>query len=274
MILIIGKRCNLTTCIQEQNSNTISFSTDDILQNIGYLDKFKNEKITILFNNFQAANKLWDIDNISSFVDKSIVATARVLDYIKYFTNIQKIIYASSSSIYGDNECCKESDAPHPINLQASLKLSNEFFIKQYCNKYNIDYTILRIFNMYGKNDNFSIISKIIKAAKNKEIINLINNGTGIRDFIHVDDVVSIIMQVVNISNLPILNVGTGEKKSIKNIIDYLSENHIKLGISNISNDNEIKISIANTKLLKTIFTKEFIKVQDYILQTLNEEEW
>lgn len=273
MILIIGKRCNLTTCIQKQSSKTISFSTDDILQNINCLDKFKNEKITILFNNFQAANRLWDIEDICGFVDKSIVATARVLDHIKYFTNIQKIIYTSSSSVYGDNACCKENDVPHPINLQASLKLSNEFFIKQYCNKYNMNYTILRIFNMYGQNDNFSIISKIIKAVQDQETINLINNGTGVRDFIHVDDVVSIIMKVVSIQNLPILNVGIGEKKSVKDIIDYLYTNHINIKINNIINDNEIKISIANTELLRKFFTKEFIKVQDYILQVLNKQE-
>ena len=271
-LLIIGKRSNLTFHIENRYLNTISFSTDEVLNNIDCLNKFKNENIVILFNNFQAANKLSDIENMESFVNKSITSTVKVLDYIKNFKNIEKVIYTSSSSVYGDNKHCSEDDIPHPISLQASLKLSNEFFIKQYCNKYNIDYTILRIFNMYGGNDNFSIISKIIKSIKNKEILNLVNNGSGIRDFIHIGDVVSVILDVLNIKDLPILNIGTGNKKSVKEIVDFLFSKNIEVNIKNIVNNNEIKVSIANIDKLKKIYKNDFIKVEEYILKELEKE--
>ena len=236
------------------------------------MNKFKNKNVIILFNNFQTANKLSDIENMEIFVNKSITVTVKVLDYIKSFKKIEKIIYTSSSSVYGDNKHCSEDNIPHPISLQASLKLSNEFFIKQYCNKYNIDYTILRIFNMYGGNDNFSIISKIIKSVKNKEVLNLINNGSGIRDFIHIDDIVSIVIEILNIKNLPILNVGTGNKKSVKEIVDYLFSRNIEVNIKNIVNNSEIRVSIANINKLKKILKKDFIKVEEYILKELEKE--
>ncbi len=195
MLLIIGKRSNLTSHIENSYLNSVSFSTDEIINNIDCLNKFRNENIVILFNNFQAANKLSDTENIEKFVNRSITSTVKVLDYIKNFKNIEKLIYTSSSSVYGDNKHCSEDDIPHPISLQASLKLSNEFFIKQYCNKHSIDYTILRVFNMYGGDDSFSVISKIINAVVNNTQLTLVNNGSGVRDFVHIDDVVEVILK-------------------------------------------------------------------------------
>lgn len=253
--------------------NVVSFSSKKLLANIDILNEYKENKVIVLFNNFQSAKYLNSVDNIEDYVNRSLTITAKVLDYLKNFTNIQKIIYTSSSSVYGDNECCSEDDIPHPISLQASLKLSNEFFIKQYCKNKSIDYTIIRIFNMYGENDNFSIVSKIINAIKNNETLSLINNGSGIRDFIHISDVVSIVIKLSTIESVPILNIGTGNKKSVRDIIDYLSSKNINVCMKNIKNDNEIKISIANINKLRNIFKNDFINVEEYILKELQKEE-
>lgn len=253
--------------------NSISLSTDEVLNDIDCLNKFKNENLIILFNNFQSANQLSNMENMESFVNRSLTTTVKVLDYIKHFTRIKKIIYTSSSSVYGDNECCSEDDIPHPINLQASLKLSNEFFIKQYCNRGNIDYTILRVFNMYGGGDNFSVISKIINAIKKNTQLSLVNNGSGIRDFVHIDDVAEVILKLLYKKAIPILNIGTGRKMSVKDILSYLHKNGFNVVIQNICNENEIKISVANTQRVQQIIEKDFIKVEEYILEkVLNKE--
>lgn len=273
LLLIIGKNSNLTRLIEKNCCNTVSFSSQEMLANVNILNQYKDDRVVILFNNFQTAKYLNCIDNIEEYVNRSITVTAKVLDFLKNFTNIQKIMYTSSSSVYGDNECCSEDDVPHPISLQASLKLSNEFFIKQYCKNKSIDYTIIRIFNMYGENDNFSIVSKIINAIKNNETLSLINNGSGIRDFIHIGDVVSIIIKLLTIESVPILNIGTGNKKSVRDVIDYLSSKNINVCIKNIKNDNEIKISIANINKLRNIFKNDFINVEEYILKELQKEE-
>lgn len=230
------------------------------------MNQYKDDKVVILFNNFQTAKYLNCIDNMEEYVNRSITVTAKVLDFLKNFINIQKIMYTSSSSVYGNNEYCSEDDIPHPINLQASLKLSNEFFIKQYCKKHEIDYTILRVFNMYAGDDNFSVISKIIRAISEKTELTLINDGLGIRDFIHIDDVVQIIFKLLTIKKVPILNLGTGHKKSIKDILNYLKTYNIQVSTRNINNDNEIKISIANPQKVMKVMNKEFIKVEEYIL--------
>ena len=66
--------------------------------------------------------------------------------------------------------------------------------IYNFCSKNNINYTIARIFNMYGsESDKFSIVSKIIECFKKNKIIKIFHGGNNIRDFILINDVVIII---------------------------------------------------------------------------------
>jgi len=163
--LIIGKESNLSKYLHKYLNNSFVLSSREISKNIFLLDEYKSSKCNIIFNNFQTANLLGNLNNCSSYIEQSIGITAKILEYIKDW-DINKIIYTSSSSVYGDNHYCNESDKLLPINLHGSLKVSNEYFISQYCKEKEIDYTITRIFNMYGGDDNFSIISKIINSYK------------------------------------------------------------------------------------------------------------
>ena len=141
--------------------------------------------------------------------------------------------------------------------------------IIKYCETYNIDYTITRIFNMYGGNDKFSIISKIIYAYKEKKILNILNNGDGIRDFIHIDDVVYIILKLIQTRNHKIINIGTGYQRSIKDILKFLIDNNFTVKTKNKITNNEIEVSIADTKRVSTIMDRRFLCVEDYILNEI-----
>ena len=95
------------------------------------------------------------------------------------------------------------------------------------------------------------------------------NNGNAVRDFIHIDDVVKIYSQLLFKKGLPMINIGTGDGTSIKNIIDSLRTKGINLNIENIKK-NELKISTTNTDLLlNSIKIKRFKKVEDYITAIL-----
>ena len=71
--------------------------------------------------------------------------------------------------------------------------------VKNFCKKRNIEFVIARVFNMYGGQDEFSIISKMLKFIKEKKKIFLANNGRSIRDFIHIDDVCKIYKKLITI---------------------------------------------------------------------------
>lgn len=271
-VFIIGKGSNLSSFLSKKIINSKLISSREILTNIEELNVLKdNLPINIIFNNFQPATKLNEFFNLENYVVNSILTTSKVLDFIKNNQIVvNKIIYTSSSSVYGNNILCNENDELKPMNLHASLKVANEKLVEKFCIENSIDYTIARIFNMYGGDDNFSIISKIIKAYKNNEELNIINNGNAIRDFIHIDDVVDIYSKILDKKDIKILNIGSGNGSSIKNILDFLNNHNIKIKTKNIQRE-ELKISTADISKLKELLKKDtFFGVEDYLKKELN----
>ena len=271
-VFIIGKGSNLSSFLSKKIINSKLISSREILTNIEELNVLKdNLPINIIFNNFQPATKLNEFFNLENYVVNSILTTSKVLDFIKNNQIVvNKIIYTSSSSVYGNNILCNENDELKPMNLHASLKVANEKLVEKFCIENSIDYTIARIFNMYGGDDNFSIISKIIKAYKNNEELNIVNNGNAIRDFIHIEDVVDIYSKILDKKDIKILNIGSGNGSSIKNILDFLNNHNIKIKTKNIQRE-ELKISTADISKLKELLKKDtFFGIEDYLKKELN----
>ena len=271
-VIIIGRNSNLTNQLSSKFLDCNILSSREILSSSKILNELKEQvNINIIFNNFQTAINLNKFDNLESYISNSIISTSRILDFFnKNHIKINKIIYTSSSSVYGNNILCNEKDELKPMNLHASLKVANEKLIEKFCLDNNIDYTIARIFNMYGGDDNFSIISKIIQAYKDNNELTIVNNGNSIRDFIHIEDVVDIYLKILELKNVNILNIGTGEGNSVKNILDYLKNNNINLKLKNI-NRSELKISTADTQYLNSLFCEiKFRQINDYLKKELN----
>ena len=269
--LIIGKKSNLSQRLAEKLKNVFLISTEDILNDVTVLNPYIGKRISIIFNNFQTATKLGDVSAPERYIAYSIGATSKVLEFAKEkIFEVNKIIYTSSSSVYGNNILCKEGDEVKPTSLHASLKAANEKMIAQYCKENSIDFTIARIFNMYGGDDHFSVISKLLACCRNGNSFTVANHGSAIRDFINIEDVVAIYEQLLQIKNLPIVNLGTGEGVSIKNIIDFLKLHNVDLHVNNIMKE-EIKMSTAdNNLLLAQLGIKKFIKVDEYLLNEVS----
>ena len=271
-VFIIGKGSNLSSFLSKKIINSKLISSREILTNIEELNVLKdNLPINIIFNNFQPATKLNEFVNLENYVVNSILTTSKVLDFIKNNQIVvNKIIYTSSSSVYGNNILCNENDELKPMNLHASLKVANEKLVEKFCIENSIDYTIARIFNMYGGDDNFSIISKIIQAYKDNNELTIVNNGNAIRDFIHIEDVVDIYSKILDKKDIKILNIGSGNGSSIKNILDFLNNHNIKIKTKNIQRE-ELKISTADISKLKELLKKDtFFGVEDYLKKELN----
>lgn len=268
--LIIGKSSNLSQKLSETLENTFCISSQEIIENVAVLDNFMGHPLNLIFNNFQTAKKLGDVSHPQSYIEYAIYTTSKVLEYIKK-NNVQvnKIVYTSSSSVYGNNILCKESDELKPTSLHAALKVSNEKLIEQFCLDNKIDYTITRIFNMYGGDDRFSVISKLLKAYKEGSVFQLVNHGSAIRDFIHIDDVALIYRKLVATLSLPLINIGTGEGVSIKNIIDFLKLHHFEIAVES-SHKSEIKMSTADNSLLfERLGISSFYRVEEYLLKAI-----
>ena len=266
--LIIGKESNLSQHLHAKIENSTLLSSREIKENIETLSKYKNKKINIIFNNFQTSTELNTLQNSSEYITNAIVVTSQVLDYFKD-TDIEKIIYTSSSSVYGNNILCSESDEVKPLNLHASLKIANEKLIEKFCALHQIDFTITRIFNMYGGDDKFSVISKILNALRTNQEMTIVNGGNAIRDFIHIDDVVEVYYKLLTL-DVKLLNIGTGKGVSIKSLLDFLHYRGVELKVKSIQRD-ELKISTADVKLLNETCQKStFKELEDYLSEELH----
>ncbi|MFW3405387.1 NAD-dependent epimerase/dehydratase family protein [Aliarcobacter butzleri] len=272
MTIIIGKNSNLSQSLCRSIGECYAVSSVNTLKEIETLEINPSKKINIIFNNFQKSSLLNNLSYPSEYIQRSIMTTADVLSYVKEKQiSINKIIYTSSSSVYGNNIFCSEKDTLMPVNLHASIKIANEKLIETFCIQHDIDYTICRIFNMYGGNDDFSIISKVINSVKLKRELILFNNGNAIRDFIHIDNVVEIYKKILMITNVPILNIGTSNGVSIKSIIDIIIANGYAVNYQTYKRD-ELKTSTSNNDLLKQILVDiQLMDIYQYVLTKVGE---
>ena len=266
--LIFGSRSNLSYQLKKHIKNSELISSEMVLNNKNHLEKFKSShKINIIINSFYPASKLTNYSEPEIYIQSSILTLAIILDHIKRFQlNIGKLLYSSSASVYGVNSLCNESDVLMPLSLYSSLKITSEKLIEGFCNEMNIGYIIARVFNMYGGNDNFSVISKIINASLLKKTLHLVNNGTSVRDYIHIDDVVNCYKLMLKSNANGVINVGSGKGNSVKSILEFLK---VK-GINEINIKNhkkvEVETSVANiNKLSDIVDCNNFIDILEYI---------
>ncbi len=266
--IIIGKRSFLSLSLKKINKKNIIFSISDLLDKskIKKLNQYK--KINLVFNNFYPSSKLNFLKH-QDYDEFKKLSIQPILDLFKNINvkKINKIIYTSSSSVYGLSENLN-SETKDLFNreLYSSFKLACEKIIINYASKNNKKYYILRLFNTYGnKNDEFSFIEKIIRAKNNKKKIFLINNGSSIRDFINLNDVAKIYDKILK-KNIKkgTYDLGTGKGSLIKDIVELV--NISKKKITKINKIEEIQNSVADIDpLIKQIGNFKFSNLNSYI---------
>lgn len=270
--IIIGKKSSVTKSLIKFIGKFELFSANDL--NEATIKKIQSKKkINLILNNFYPSKLLNSLsyNDYRKFEKLSLNDLTNLLSKISP-KKVNKIIYTSSAAVYRliENIDNQKKDEFNRI-LYSSFKLASEKIILNYCIKNNLNYHIFRLFNLFGNsNDTFSFIEKIIKSKKDNKKILLINGGSSIRDFVHLDDVGKIynIFIKKKIDN-GIYDIGSGKGYLIKDIIKFVnfSNNNIKRK----NNIEEIHNSIANTKNLKKVIKDyKFKDLGNYIAKKLN----
>lgn len=170
--------------------------------------------------------------------------------------NLKRIIFASSSSVYGDSikKIKVEGEEGNPLSPYALSKQQNEKLAQIWSNKTGLEYIGLRFFNVYGpmQNPDSPYAAVIPRFLNDKEII-IYGDGETIRDFTYISDVVQVVSKSVWIKKHNfIVNVGSGKETKIKDLASKLSYNR------NITHsdkrDGETKESVASIEKLKSIY--------------------
>ncbi len=160
---------------------------------------FNKEKFDIVIHLAAQAGVRYSIENPDAYINSNIVGFLNILECCRHY-NIQHLVYASSSSVYGlnsNNVFSTEQSAVHPISLYAASKKSNELMAHTYSHLFNIPTTGLRFFTVYGPWGRPDMALFIFtKAIIQGEPIKVFNNGEMYRDFTYVDDIVEGIVRI------------------------------------------------------------------------------
>jgi len=178
----------------------------DIADTNVVLDIFKRFSPQVVFHLAAQAGVRYSIKNPSSYINSNLVGFGNILEGCRH-NNIQHLVYASSSSVYGANTSVPFSihhNVDHPISLYAATKKANELMAHSYSHLYNLPTTGLRFFTVYGPWDRPDMaLQKFAKAITNEEIINIFNHGEHQRDFTYIDDIIEGLVRVSTEPALP-----------------------------------------------------------------------
>ena len=183
----------------EKNRNFI-FIKASIEDNKRLKELFNRYKPTRVVNLAAQAGVRYSIQNPTAYIQSNIVGFNNILEQCRY-NNIEHLVYASSSSVYGGNENLPFSEnqsVDHPVSLYAASKKSNEIMAHSYSHLYGFPTTGLRFFTVYGPWGRPDMaLFLFTNAIINDQPIKVFNNGQMIRDFTYIDDIVEGVYRVL-----------------------------------------------------------------------------
>ena len=227
---------NLSSSNLFQNFKFIRMNLED-RNNLPKL--FKNEKFDIVCNLAAQAGVRYSIENPETYIDSNIVGFLNILECCRNYS-IQKLVYASSSSVYGDNEKAPFQELDNtdkPISLYAATKKSNELMAHTYSHLFKLNTIGLRFFSVYGSWGRPDMAYYLFADAITKDKpIKVFNNGELSRDFTHINDIIEVVKSTIldhSVKSLhEIYNLGNNSpivlSKFIEIIEKYLGKKAIK----------------------------------------------
>lgn len=202
----------------------------DIRDNEILDDIFKNNKIDLIIHLAAMAGVRPSIENSKLYYDVNINGTLNLLEYAKYY-NVNKFIFASSSSIYGNNTKTPyvENDiTDFQISPYGATKKSGELLCHVYHKLYNIDIICLRFFTVYGPRQRPDLaIHKFFNLILNSKPISMYGKGDTKRDYTYIDDIIQGIKKSINylLNNnniFEVFNIGSSTPITLKEMIKHI----------------------------------------------------
>ena len=201
---------------------------------------FKDQKFDVVCNLAAQAGVRYSIENPETYIDSNIVGFLNILECCRNH-NIKKLVYASSSSVYGDNKKTPFEEIDNtdkPISLYAASKKSNELMAHTYSHLFKLNTIGLRFFTVYGSWGRPDMAYYLFaNAIVNDSPIKVYNNGDLSRDFTHIEDIVvgvksAMLSDSLNKKLYELYNIGNNKPvvltKFIETIEKYLGKKAIK----------------------------------------------
>ena len=208
---------------------------------------FSEDRISVVVNLAAQAGVRYSITNPDAYVQSNLIGFYNILEACRHY-EVEHLVYASSSSVYGSNKTVPYSTddkVDNPVSLYAATKKSNELMAHAYSKLYNIPSTGLRFFTVYGPagRPDMAYIGFTDKLVKG-ETIKIFNYGNCKRDFTYVDDIVEGVVRVMQHApekdngedGLPIppykvYNIGNSHPENLLEFVTILQEELVRAGV-------------------------------------------
>ncbi len=180
----------------------------------------------------------YSLQNPQAYVSSNLVGFVNILEACRH-NQVEHLVYASSSSVYGANTKMPfsvHSNVDHPLSLYAASKKSNELLAHTYSHLFNLPTTGLRFFTVYGPWGRPDMaLFLFTRAILNNEPIDVFNHGNHKRDFTYIDDIVEGVMRVLDQVATPNSNWNSDEPDPATSLAPYR--------LYNIGSNNPVELS-------------------------------
>jgi UDP-glucuronate 4-epimerase len=212
---------------------------DEAIENRSAIEEtFKVNKPNKVVNLAAQAGVRYSIKNPHAYVDSNIVGFLNILEGCRH-NNVEHLVFASSSSVYGANTKMPFSvhdNVDHPVSLYAASKKANELMAHSYSHLYNLPCTGLRFFTVYGPWGRPDMaLSLFAKAIFENKPINVFNHGKMKRDFTYIDDIIEGVIKTLDQNAQPNLT-WSGDTPDP-------ATSHTSYKIYNIGNNSQIELT-------------------------------
>lgn len=240
---------------QEQNGSSWTFVHASIADKEAVEKIFTENNISVVVNLAAQAGVRYSITNPDAYIQSNLIGFYNILEACRHH-EVEHLVYASSSSVYGSNKkipYSTDDKVDNPVSLYAATKKSNELMAHAYSKLYNIPSTGLRFFTVYGPAGRpdmayFGFTNKLVKG----ETIKIFNYGNCKRDFTFVDDIVEGVVRIMQHApekqngedGLPIppykvYNIGNNSPENLLDFVTILQEELVRAGV--IPNDYDFE---------------------------------
>lgn len=218
------KRKNIANALL--NSNYKLYEAD--IENLEELEKiFSENKIDIIVHLAARAGVRPSIEKPVEYMQTNVMGTVNILELMKKY-GVKKMCMASSSSVYGNCKAEKFSEdlnVRRPISPYAASKSACEQICYTYHHLYDLNIVMLRYFTVFGPRQRPDLaINKFVNLIRNNQPINMYGDGTSIRDYTYIDDIVSgtISSMKYDKTGYEIFNLGGGNPISLVDMISTI----------------------------------------------------
>ena len=192
---------------------------------------FRSEKFDFVIHLAARAGVRYSIDHPDVYIQSNIVGFFNILEACRHYP-VKHLLYASSSSVYGNNEkvpFSEDDNVDHPVSLYAATKKSNELMASTYSHLYAIPATGLRFFTVYGPWGRPDMaIWKFSEAMMNEKPIQVYAEGKLLRDFTYIDDIINGVIAILNKqkSEEPpaLMNIGNNNPVTVNTLVSEIEQ--------------------------------------------------